>query len=209
LAVSIAVGAGVRPVAQGLMPTAIHPELLGFDFDGVLADTAEAFLRLACEEYGECGFRLEDITSFEVEECLAMAPARIAAVFNRILHDSLGCGLRPMPGALEALADLSERSQVTVITARPEPGPLRRWFAAHLPARVHRRLQLIAMGAHDDKARYIRMAGLLHFVDDRAETCVQLAREGLAPIVFHQPWNRGRHQLPGVGSWRELHALWR
>ncbi|OQX14291.1 MAG: hypothetical protein BWK76_14945 [Desulfobulbaceae bacterium A2] len=186
----------------------IHPELLGFDFDGVLADTAEAFLRLACEEYGECGFRLEDITSFEVEGCLSMAPARISAVFNRILHDSVGVGLRPMPGVVEALVDLSLRARVTVITARPEPEPVRRWLAEHLPARVCRRIQLIAMGAHDDKARHIRAAGLLHFIDDRAETCLQLAREGLAPIVFHQPWNRGRHQLPEVGSWHEIRALW-
>ncbi|OQX10685.1 MAG: hypothetical protein BWK76_20280 [Desulfobulbaceae bacterium A2] len=186
----------------------LHPELLGFDFDGVLADTAEAFLRLACEEYGECGFRLEDITSFEVEACLSMTSTRVAAVFDRILHDSVGVGLRPMPGVVEALIELSARARVTVITARPEAEPVRRWFAEHLPERVRRRIQLIAMGAHDDKARHIRAAGLLHFIDDRAETCLQLAREGLAPIVFHQPWNRGRHQLPGVASWHEIRALW-
>ena len=52
----------------------IHPSKLGFDFDGVVADTAEAFIRLSCEEYGHCSFSLEDITDFQVECCLDMAP---------------------------------------------------------------------------------------------------------------------------------------
>ena len=69
------------------------------------------------------------------------------------------------------------------------------------------RLRVVAMGDHDDKARHIRQAGLSAFIDDRAETCVQLSRAGLAAIVFAQPWNRDRHSLPTVHSWAEIRAL--
>ncbi|MCW5200990.1 hypothetical protein VU07_04215, partial [Desulfobulbus sp. F4] len=84
-------------------PAGLNPARLGFDFDGVIADTAESFLRIACEDYGLCGFRLEDITCFEVEQCLDMDAETAAAIFHKILEDSLGTGLRPMAGALEVI----------------------------------------------------------------------------------------------------------
>ncbi len=34
----------------------IQIEQLGFDFDGVIADTAEAFIRLICTDYNYCSF---------------------------------------------------------------------------------------------------------------------------------------------------------
>ena len=48
----------------------ISPHEIGFDLDGVIADTAATFIRLACEEHNYCSFNLKDITSFQVEDCL-------------------------------------------------------------------------------------------------------------------------------------------
>lgn len=185
----------------------IHPADIGFDFDGVIADTVEAFLRIACEEYGYCGIRAEDITHFLVEECLAMDAAVADAIFLQILHDSVGCGLQPMPGAIEVLSDLAREAEVTIVTARPEQEPVHRWLDVMFPAAVRPRIHVLATGDHDDKARHIRAAGLSTFVDDRAETCLQLHQAGIAPIVFHQPWNRDRHTLPVVRNWAEIRAL--
>ena len=185
----------------------VHPARLGFDFDGVVADTAEAFIRLCCEEYGLCSIRLEDITDFEVERCLDLEPGIADAVFTRILRDSLAAGLQPMPGALRILAELTEFSPVTLITARPYPQPVRDWLDALLPAPVSRRISVVAMGAHDDKPRHIRQHGLDFFIDDRAETCFQLAAAGITPIIFSQPWNRGRHGFATVSTWEEIRTL--
>lgn len=189
------------------MPLNIHPATIGFDFDGVIADTVEAFLRIACEQYAYCGIRPEDITDFSVEECLPMG-ARIAeSIFMQILCDSVGNGLRPMPGAVDVLCELSRQAPVTIITARPEAQPVHHWLDEVFPAQARARLKVIAMGDHDDKARYIKRAGLTTFIDDRAETCMRLRQEGLNPIVFAQPWNRNRHTLPAVHSWEEIHNL--
>ncbi|WP_456473453.1 5' nucleotidase, NT5C type [Desulfolithobacter sp.] len=185
----------------------IDPARLGFDFDGVVADTAEAFLRLACEEYGRCDIRLEDITSFEVEECLAMDPSAIQAIFMKILQDSVGIGLKPMPGSVEVLGELSETAPLTLVTARPQPEPVREWLATILPPSTLPRIHIIAMGAHDDKPRHIKGRGLEWFIDDRAETCLQLPKYGITPIVFSQPWNKGKHQLSTVSSWEEIRSL--
>ena len=185
----------------------IHPVQIGFDFDGVIADIAEAFIRLACEDYGCCSFSLDDITNFNVEKCLDIAPDIVEAVFTRILLDSVGTGLRPMPGAVEVLGELTENGVVTIVTARPDPGPVQGWLESVVPVSVCNNIKVVAMGHHDDKPRHVRENGLQYFIDDRAETCYQLNQAGIHPIVFSQPWNRGRHRFSTVNSWRDIREL--
>jgi 5'(3')-deoxyribonucleotidase len=180
---------------------------IGFDFDGVIADTVEAFIRIACEQYAHCDIRLEDITHFSVEQCLAMDAGIAESIFLQILRDSVGTGLQPMAGAVSVLSELTGQAEVTIITARPEADPVHQWLQTVFPAPVYRRIRVIAMGDHDDKARHIRMSGLSTFVDDRAETCLQLNQAGIHSIVYSQPWNRNRHTLPAVHSWEEIRAL--
>jgi len=185
----------------------IHPTRLGFDFDGVVADTAEAFIRICCEDYGYCSIRLEDITDFEVERCIDVDEAVIQAVFREILLDSVGTGLKPMAGAVQVLEELTGHGTVTLVTARPDPAPVEEWLAAVMPLEVCRNIRIVAMGAHDDKPRYIREHGLECFIDDRAETCCQIHDAGIIPVVFSQPWNDGRHPFSTVSCWQEIRGL--
>jgi len=187
----------------------IDPARIGFDFDGVIADTAEAFIRLAKEQYGLDGFSKKDITSFAVEECLDIETDIVEAIFTDIMLDSVGSGLRPMDGAVEVLGEFSAQAELTVITARPEPEPVQAWLETFLPPATSSRIHVIAMGAHDSKSAYIKQQGLTHFIDDRAETCTQLNRDGIRPIVFHQPWNHQRHNLSTVRNWEEIRSLCR
>ncbi|XOF34955.1 MAG: 5' nucleotidase, NT5C type [Candidatus Electrothrix sp. YB6] len=188
--------------------TKIDPALVGFDFDGVIADTAEAFLRLVCEEYGLCDLIPEDIVNFEVEKCIdALDRDQVEGIFARILRDSLGTGLQPMPGAVEVLAELAGFSSLSVITARSLAEPVHNWFEAMFPPAACRSIRVIAMSIHDDKPRHVREQGLRYFIDDRAETCIQLSQAGIQPFVFSQPWNHNRHQLPVVRSWQDIRAL--
>ncbi len=194
-------------MASSMMHKKIPPEQLGFDFDGVIADVAEAFIRLADEQYGLQGITKDDITHFDVDQCLAITPAKAEDIFHQILVDSIGTGLKPIDGAVEVLTDLAKRSSVTVITARPLEQPVHDWLRVFFPQDSLPSIHVVAMGAHDDKARHIRANGIRYFIDDRAETCVQLEGTGIQPIVFSQPWNKNRHQLPMVSSWQEIKAL--
>jgi uncharacterized HAD superfamily protein len=187
--------------------TKINPAELGFDFDGVIADTAEAFIRLACDRYSLCDITTEDITSFNVEECLNISPEIVQSIFLDVLLDSIGTGLKPMDGSMEVLSDLTRQTKVTIITARPEPAPVHAWLESMLPQDVCTRIHVIAMGAHDNKVQHIKNTGLTYFIDDRAETCTQLDSEGIGAIVFNHPWNRRRHNLPSVSNWQEIRAL--
>jgi uncharacterized protein len=185
----------------------IHPAEIGFDFDGVIADTVEAFIRIACAQYAHCGIRPEDIIHFSVEQCLDMETHVADSIFLQILDDSVGSGLLPMPGAIEVLGELTGQSQVTIVTARPQAEPVHHWLQTVLPDPVWPHIRVVAMGDHDDKARHIKDLGLSTFIDDRAETCLQLRSAGIRSIVFSQPWNRGRHDLPAVHNWAEIRTM--
>ena len=185
----------------------IRPGLIGFDIDGVVADTMEAFIRLAWRDYG-VRVRPEEITEFQVEDCLDMDTDAVAEIFSRLLEEPVSCGLRLMPLAGRVLSELAARAPLTFITARPQKKPIARWLKKELGAQVYGQARLVATGEHDGKLAYIREQGLAFFVDDRAQTCLQLSREkGIQPIVYRQPWNHGKHSLPEVDGWQDIQAL--
>lgn len=186
---------------------AISVQEIGFDFDGVIADTAEAFIRLACTEYDYCSFTQEDITNFELENCLPIPRTLVEKIFTDILTDSLAARLQPMPGAVECLECFTATSIVTIITARPLVSPVFDWLDQFFTQKAKENIRVVATGDHDDKVRHIHQHCLKYFIDDRAETCKQLANENITPFVFTQPWNRDRHSLQTVADWEEIRAL--
>lgn len=188
-------------------PMPISVSEIGFDFDGVIADTAEAFIRLACVEHGYCGFTREHITNFELENCLNIPQFLVEKIFNDILIDSLATELLPMPGAVASLERFAEIGTLAIITARPLKKPVFAWLERYFSDSAREMIQVVATGDHNDKVRHIHQHGLKYFIDDRAETCIQLARESITPYVFNQPWNKNRHDLPTVSDWGEIRAL--
>ena len=185
----------------------IDPKLIAFDIDGVVADTVEAFLRLAKERHGISAFTAAHITEFDVAKCLPIAPEIIDAIFATLLETPIEADLQPMPDAVSVLTSLCRWAPLTFITARPLHQPIADWLAQILGPATFSRTRLIAMGDHDNKSAYLKELGLQYFIDDRAETCVSLKEQGFSPVVFSQPWNQGQHQLPTVASWREIEAL--
>lgn len=185
----------------------IHPKFIGFDIDGVVADTMEAFIRLADEEY-ETVVVPEEITEFQVEDCLDMDPVVVDEIFCRLLIEPVKSGLKMMAGAKAVLTEFAQHGPITLITARPQREPIADWLAEQLGAEVFERVRLVATGEHDGKGNYIKEMGLKYFVDDRAQTCLQLSIDSrISPIVYHQPWNHGKHDLPKVENWPAIRSL--
>ena len=185
----------------------IDPALIGFDIDGVVADTGGAFIRIAREEYGIDSITLDDITSYEVIDCLDVDQGIIAEIFTRLLDHPLRAGLQPMKDAIPVLHRFAAAAPLTFVTARPHGEPIARWLEHFLEPAIYEKTRLVAMGEHDNKTSYIKNLGLQYFVDDRIQTCQALAGEGISPIVYSQPWNRNGHNLPTVSDWQAIHAL--
>lgn len=188
-------------------PAILQPDRLGFDIDGVVADTASAFLRIAAKDYGIDWLGLDDIVDFEVENCVDIDAAIIQAIFTRLVEDPVGEGMEPMADAPAVLEKLAAKGPLFFITARPYRQPILDWLQKILSRRAFAQTSLVATGQHDGKAPFLRAQGLHFFIDDRAETCVALEREGFAPIVYQQPWNAGRHCLTAVDSWQAIDKL--
>ena len=184
----------------------IHPATIGFDLDCVVIDTMEAFIRLAREDH-QITVLPEQITEFQVEECLDMAEATIADIFQRLIDDPVACAMRPIAGAVPVLQDMARVAPLTFITARPDPAPVSAWLTANLGSKTAAASTLVAMGDHDGKARHIHQQGLQYFIDDRFQTCEDLNHQGINALVFEQPWNKNRHTLPTVSNWQEIAAL--
>lgn len=180
---------------------------IGFDFDGVIADTAEAFIRLACNEHHYCSFSQEDITNFELENCLDIPSSLVERIFTDILHDSIGTGVQPIVGAVESIEQFTATSNVTIITARSLKQPVIDWLDRFFTRDAREKIRVVVTGDHNDKIRHIQDHGLNYFIDDRAETCRQLAEDNIVPYVYTQPWNRNRHNLQTVANWTEIRAL--
>lgn len=187
--------------------TSIATDEIGFDFDGVVADIGEAFIRLACDEHNYCSFTLDDIVSFQVEQCIPIPQTVIEKIFMDILADSLATGLKPLADVVDVLTDMTRTGQVTIITARLLENPVHDWLDTFFPTEVQNKITLVAMGDHDDKVRYVHDHGLKYFVDDRLETCLQMAAANITPLVFSQPWNKRSDTLQTVSSWRQIHSL--
>ena len=185
----------------------INPALIGFDIDGVVADTGGAFIRIANEEYGINSISLDDITSFEVIDCLDVDQGIIEEIFIRLLDDPLTAGLQPMEDAIPVLHRFADEAPLTFITARPHEKPIARWLKHYLQPATFEKIRLVAMGVHDNKTAYIKDLGLKYFVDDRLQTCKMQANEGITPLVYNQPWNKNGHDLPTVNDWQAIHSL--
>ena len=180
---------------------------IGFDFDGVIADTATTFLKIADTQYGYNSLTKEDITNFELEECINIPKDIVERIFTDILTDSLGTGLQPMEGAVSTLSEFARYSKLTIITARPIDQPVHDWLETYFDNSLLDNIQVVATGDHNDKIRHIHANGIQFFVDDRVATCQSLISENICPIVYDQPWNAGRHNLTTVSDWNDISKL--
>jgi uncharacterized HAD superfamily protein len=183
----------------------ILPQQIGFDFDGVIADIGEAFQRMANDEH-QYTVDLNDITSFQVETCTDIPEVVVRQIFDDILEDSLATGLQPIPGALEVITKLAKVTRVKIITARSQDQPVIDWLDKYLSANACLSVDVIAMHDHDHKVRFIQEHNLQFFVDDRAETCAQVAQANLHPVLFRQPWNSSWNNFTTVENWQQIAA---
>ena len=185
----------------------IDPACLAFDIDGVVADIMTLFIDIARTRFGIDDIAYNDITRYNLEECLSIDDEIIGMVIDDILTGNHAALLKPVSGAGEVLSRINQQqSPILFVTARPSPGLLLSWMEDELllPAPCAR---IVATGSFEAKADELKQRDISVFVDDRLETCFDLAQAGITPILFKQPWNREKHPFMEVGSWQELESL--
>ncbi len=185
----------------------IDPRHLAFDIDGVVADIMSTFLHLARDRYGVHHLTYEDIVDFDLASCLKLDQWIIWEILDLLLNYPDQLEIAPLPEAVPTLTRLAQEQPVLFVTARDKAEPIATWLARQLPEVPRQALQIIATGHPDAKLTYLQEHNIHYFVEDRLETCFQLALSGIQPLVFDQPWNRRPHPFPVVYSWRDLAEL--
>lgn len=185
----------------------IDPSRLAFDIDGVVADIMSTFLHLARDRYGVHHLAYEDIVDFDLASCLQLDQRIIWEILDLLLNHPDQLEIAPLPEAVPTLTRLAQEQPVLFVTARDKAEPIAAWLARQLPEVPRQALKVIATGDPDAKLTYLQEHHIHYFVEDRLETCFQLAHFGIQPLVFDQPWNRRPHPFPVVYSWRDLAEL--
>jgi len=182
----------------------IDPSAIAFDIDGVVADTMTLFLSIARDEYRLLGLRYEDITSYTLETCLNIEPALLREISGKIIDGNYTEPLKAISGAAHVLGRLARRhTPILFVTARPYEGPIRDWIIEN-PSLAADCFEVVTTGSFDNKAEVLLERKMVHFVEDRLETCFYLDKAGVKPVVYKQPWNRQPHDFMEVASWAEL-----
>ena len=190
-----------------LAPGSIPVDRLGFDIDGVVADIMTTFLDMAQERYGPHPFSYEDITAFYLEDCLGFDPSIVSALLRELIDRPHELAVEPFPQAVPVLSRLAEENPLVFVTARDRSEPIQLWLNRTLAPVPSRAIWVMATGDPDTKLHYLRVHAIEYFVEDRLETCFDLAKEGITPIVFAQPWNRKPHPFLEVSGWPDLAKL--
>jgi uncharacterized HAD superfamily protein len=198
----------LRPVPPKPLSPRIPKDRLAFDIDGVVADIMTTFLTLVRERYNQGHhFRYEHITTFYLEECLDLPSWIIDAVIRELIDRPDELPVEPFPHAVPVLTRLARETPLLFVTARDRARPIESWLHRNLAPVPPAAIRVLATGDPESKIHYLKDHGIQYFVEDRLETCLQLAHHGVTPIVFAQPWNRQPHPFLEVADWPALADL--
>ncbi len=180
---------------------------IAFDFDGVVADTFRLFVEMAKTEYN-IDIEYEDITEYDFMRVVKMDYTHVAQIFETLTNFPHEVDLKPNTGAADVLARLARTAPpLSVITARHVGEPVHRWFEKHIPQIGAGLLTVKATGESTAKLAILKSMGVKYFVEDRVDTCHLIAKEGITPIVYDQPWNRDGHSYAVVKCWDDISAM--
>ncbi len=196
---------GFGPEFWGRIP----PHQVAFDIDGVVADTMAVFVRLARERYGLSHVTKADLRVYDLYQCLDVDREIIRDLICLTLDDQHTLETPPMPGAREVLTEISRVAPLRFITARIWPESIMEWLDRLLPRVGPGQIRVVATGSPEAKLQILKDLGVRYFLEDRVETCRLLASDGIQPLLFDQPWNRGPEAcgLPRIESWSHFRRM--
>ena len=186
------------------LPLRQVPGRVAFDIDGVFGNIMELFIRLARDLYDIDSIRYEDLTEYYLYDCLPIEREVIDLIIEKVLDYPYALEMHPIDHSVRVLTEYAEKHPLVFITARKKLDPIRDWVTRTLSQVDPQNIRVISSREHHLKLGILKDLGIPYYVDDHLDTCRLLSENRITPIVFDQPWNKGRHEYHRVADWREI-----
>ena len=186
------------------LPLRQVPGRVAFDIDGVFGNIMELFIRLARDLYDIDSIRYEDLTEYYLYDCLPIEREVIDLIIEKVLDYPYALEMHPIDHSVRVLTEYAEKHPLVFITARKKLEPIRDWVTRTLSQVDPQNIQVISSREHHLKLGILKDLGIPYYVDDHLDTCRLLSENRITPIVFDQPWNKGRHEYHRVADWQEI-----
>lgn len=186
------------------LPLRQVPGRVAFDIDGVFGNIMELFIRLARDLYDIDSIRYEDLTEYYLYDCLPIEREIIDLIIEKVLDYPYALEMHPIDHSVRVLTEYAEKHPLVFITARKKLDPIRDWVTRTLSQVDPQNIRVISSREHHLKLGILKDLGIPYYVDDHLDTCRLLSENRITPIVFDQPWNKGRHEYHRVADWREI-----
>ncbi|MBI5605191.1 MAG: hypothetical protein HY879_17790 [Deltaproteobacteria bacterium] len=180
------------------------PGRVAFDIDGVFGNIMELFIRLARDHYNIDSIRYEDLTEYYLYDCLPIEREIIDLIIEKVLDYPYALEMHPIDHSVRVLTEYAEKHPLVFITARKKLDPIRDWVTRTLSQVDPQNIRVISSREHHLKLGILKDLGIPYYVDDHLDTCRLLSENRITPIVFDQPWNKGRHEYHRVADWQEI-----
>lgn len=177
---------------------------MAFDIDGVFGNIMELFIRLARDLYDIDSIRYEDLTEYYLYDCLPIEREIIDLIIEKVLDYPYALEMHPIDHSVRVLTEYAEKHPLVFITARKKLDPIRDWVTRTLSQVDPQNIRVISSREHHLKLGILKDLGIPYYVDDHLDTCRLLSENRITPIVFDQPWNKGRHEYHRVADWRAM-----
>lgn len=174
---------------------------IGIDIDGVIADTFPLLVN-ELNAFFSRDIQPRNVTSYDIVKVYNI-DARQLEEFTSARKEFLVEAPEPVPGAVECLSGLKNRSQIFLISARRAELRARteEWLKKHNLAWD----QLILLGSHDKADTCVKLR-LDVLVEDSRQNALQVSSRGINVLLLDAPYNQGN--LPTLvrrcHSWDEI-----
>jgi len=177
--------------------------VLGIDVDNCVTDTNPVILDLANEMYYypnpnpnyqkrlERPLRTEDITDFDYEKCTPLNEEEVNELFREMVNKEKYLNLKLLPYASQVINKLDRFFYMYFITARPENAKEQTLNCFKNNGIKNYNNRIIFDG---NKVKISKENKITKFIEDRTETALKLAENGIKVYLFDYNWNNHQEQ---------------
>ncbi|MBU3941456.1 MAG: hypothetical protein KKF74_00925 [Nanoarchaeota archaeon] len=197
-----------KPLEE-LLKTSGNIIKIGIDLDGCAVDTNPMILYQANEMYYFDNnkkyskydkkireglgrpLRVDDIIRFRYDECTPLSKEEVDEIFKVFAEEKKFLSLNPMPYAVDIINRLQEFYDEYFMTARP--GNVEEqtigWFENSGIRNYENKLTF-----NGNKLEIAKTDNISKFIEDRAETALELAENNINVLLLNYPWNNDPKQ---------------